>query len=159
MQSLKKSKLTQAMLAFAIIGALCSALLWEFALEGLAVFVAIATLGILISFCYWRLRVASMQLMRKSLELRDSHSGLHGRVNAQLNSLSSGVRGQLKQVEKSLTEVSNQGPGGIDSKTDERISIINDQVTQLSEKLSGQQEVLHEILIALDLRALDTRYK
>lgn len=154
MRSLKKSRVTQLLLVLAIFGAGVSAVCWHFSFQTLAVFVGVFSSVSAVAISYWRLRVSVMHLMKKSVELRDSHSSLHGRVNSQLNSTNSAMRGQLKLLEKELHQLSNASDGKSRGAFEsERIAMLGDRIDSLDERLLGQQALLHEILLSLDLNA------
>ena len=150
MQSLKKSKVTQALFALVLLGAVLSGATWYLGLEWLGLFFAVMTVGGAASVVYWRLRVALMQQSKRLADLRDSHSHLHGRVNQQLNSVSSAIRGQLKTVDKSLvalTHSQNQPEAELGD-----VAELREEMVAIQEQLKGQQALLQEIIVALDMK-------
>lgn len=150
MQSLKKSKVTQALFALVFLGAGLSGAAWYAGVEWLGLFFAVLTIGDAAAIVYWRLRVALMQQSRRLVDLRESHRQLHGRVNKQLNSVSSSIRGQLKTVDKQLGLLADTKGTGASGSVD--LSELRDDVVAIQEQLRGQQALLQEIIISLDLK-------
>lgn len=150
MKSLKKSKVTQALLVLVFVGAIISGAASYLGAEWLGLFVAVMTVGGVASVVYWRLRVALMQQSKRLGDLRESHSQLHGRVNKQLNSVSSSIRGQLKNVDKELASLAGTRVSPMSGSAE--LSEMREELASIQEQLRGQQALLQEIVVSLDLK-------